>query len=65
MKTAFLSALALSATILVSQNAKTQDTKIAPAKVQDATIEEVGKSPVQAKFAPGGRIRMDLCSGGI
>jgi hypothetical protein len=32
---------------------------------QDARIEEVGKSPVEAKFTPGGRIRMDLCSSGI
>lgn len=32
---------------------------------QDADIEQVGKSPVEAKLAPGGRIRMDLCSSGI
>jgi hypothetical protein len=32
---------------------------------QEARIEEVGKSPVEAKFAAGGRIRMDLCSSGI
>lgn len=32
---------------------------------QDANIEEVNKSPLEAKFAPGGRIRMDLCPGGI
>ena len=32
---------------------------------QDAKIEEVGKSPVEAKFASGGRIRMDLCSSGM
>lgn len=32
---------------------------------QDATVEETGKSPVEAKFAPGGRLRMDLCPGGI
>lgn len=32
---------------------------------QDSKIEEIGKSPVEAKFAPGGRIRMDLCSSGI
>ena len=32
---------------------------------QDARIEEVGKSPVEARFASGGRIRMDLCSSGI
>ena len=29
------------------------------------TINEVGKSPVEAKFVSGGRIRMDLCSSGI
>jgi hypothetical protein len=32
---------------------------------QDAKIEEVGKSPVSASFASGGRVRMDLCSSGI
>src|SRR6516165_6017361 len=31
---------------------------------QDARIEEVGKSPVEAKFVSGGRIRMDLCASG-
>lgn len=70
MKSAFLSVLALSATLVVSQNATTQVAKTSPAKFQSATlqgttIEEVGKSPVQAKFAAGGRVRMDLCSAGI
>ena len=32
---------------------------------QDAKIDELGKSPVEAKFVSGGRIRMDLCSSGI
>ena len=32
---------------------------------QDARVEEAGKSPVEAKFSGGGRIRMDLCSSGI
>ncbi|HET9308296.1 MAG TPA: hypothetical protein VFO46_19920 [Candidatus Sulfotelmatobacter sp.] len=32
---------------------------------QDATIEKIGKSPVETKFGSGGRIRMDLCSSGI
>lgn len=32
---------------------------------QDSKIEELGKSPVEAKFVSGGRIRMDLCSSGI
>ena len=31
---------------------------------QDARVDEVGKSPVEAKFASGGRIRMDLCPSG-
>jgi hypothetical protein len=35
------------------------------AVAQDARIEEVGKSPVEAKFPAGGLIRMDLCPGGI
>jgi hypothetical protein len=32
---------------------------------QTANIEEVDKSPVSAKFAAGGKIRMDLCPGGV
>jgi len=31
---------------------------------QDARIEEVGKTPVEAKFAAGGEVRMELCSSG-
>jgi hypothetical protein len=31
---------------------------------QSQSIEEVGKSPVEAKFAAGGQIRMDLCPSG-
>ena len=37
----------------------------AVALAQDAKLEEVNKSPIEAKFAPGGRIRMDLCPGEI
>lgn len=32
---------------------------------QEARIDEVGKSPLEAKFAAGGRVRMELCSSGI
>ena len=32
---------------------------------QNIKVEEVGKSPLEAKFASGGRVRMDLCSCGI
>src|SRR5450432_99366 len=32
---------------------------------QDARFEKVGTSPVETKLAPGGHIRMDLCSSGI
>jgi len=32
---------------------------------QETRIEEVGKNPVEAKFAPGGHIRMNLCSSGV
>jgi len=32
---------------------------------QDATVEEIAKSPVEVKFAPGGEVRMDLCSSGV
>jgi hypothetical protein len=35
------------------------------ARGQDQRIDELGKSPVEAKFVSGGRIRMDLCSSGI
>jgi len=31
---------------------------------QETRIEEVGKNPVEAKFAAGGHIRMSLCSSG-
>ncbi len=36
----------------------------AVASAQDVNINEVGNSPVEAKFSPGGRIRMDLCASG-
>lgn len=32
---------------------------------QDAKFEEIGKSPVETKFVPAGRVRMELCSSGI
>ena len=32
---------------------------------QDARVEEIGKSPVEAKFAPGGQVRLQLCSSGV
>jgi len=32
---------------------------------QEAKIDEVGKSPMEAKFVAGGRIRMDFCPSGI
>ena len=50
MRTAWFVLLALSAVFV---------------NAQDSRIEEVGKNPVEAKFVSGGRIRMDLCSGGI
>lgn len=31
---------------------------------QDAKVEQTGKSPVEARFAAGGRVHMDLCSSG-
>jgi len=60
MRAAFLALLVLSATLLVSQSSKLQS-----ARIDDVTIEEVGKNPVEAKFNPGGRVRMDLCSSGV
>jgi hypothetical protein len=32
---------------------------------QSVKVDEVGKNPIEAKFASGGRVRMDLCSSGI
>ena len=32
---------------------------------QDVKVDRTGESPIEAKFAPGGRIRMDFCPGGI
>ena len=32
---------------------------------QEARVEEIGKSPVEAKFAPGGQVRLQLCSSGV
>jgi hypothetical protein len=32
---------------------------------QDGRIDEIGKSPVEAKFLAGGRIRMEICSSGV
>jgi hypothetical protein len=49
MKTALFALLILSASFVTAQG----------------KIEEVGKSPVEAKFNSGGRLRMDLCSSGI
>ncbi len=36
----------------------------AVASAQDVNINEVGNSPVEAKFSSGGRIRLDLCASG-
>jgi hypothetical protein len=52
--------LGLSAALLAAQ-----DTRVRQTNIQDARIEEVGQSPVEVKFAPGGKVRMDLCSSGI
>ena len=35
------------------------------AHAQASDIEEVGKSPLEAKFVSGGRVRMSLCPGAI
>jgi len=32
---------------------------------QEAKIDEAGRTPVQAKFVSGGRVRMELCPSGI
>lgn len=50
MRTALLAFLICCSTVLVAQDTK---------------VKEEGKTPVEAKFAPGGRVRMDLCPSGI
>ena len=50
MRTVLLAMLILGTALLSAQNTR---------------IEEVGKSPVEAKFAPGGQVDMDLCSGAV
>ena len=32
---------------------------------QDMKVDEVGKTPIEAKFAPGGKLRLDLCPSGV
>jgi len=32
---------------------------------QDARLEEIGKSPVEAKFVAGGKVHMRLCPSGM
>ncbi len=34
-------------------------------QAQAANIEEVGKSPLETRFVPGGRVRMMLCPGAV
>ena len=48
MRVAMLVLLTLSSTLLVAQ---------------DQTIEKTGDDPIDAKFAPGGQIKMDICPG--
>ena len=55
MRTALLALLVLTPTLLIAQEAKPHD----------VTIEQTGKTPVEAKFAPGGRVRLQLCSSGV
>ncbi len=50
MRTVVLTFLILGASFLVAQ---------------DANVNETGKSPMEAKFVSGGKVRMDLCSSGI
>src|SRR5579864_4435630 len=50
MRTALVVILILSASFLAAQ---------------DANVEDIGKSPTEAKFVSGGKVRMDLCSSGI
>src|SRR5579872_5475156 len=37
----------------------------AVAIAQDVNIDRSGESPIEAKFAPSGKVRMDLCPGGV
>ena len=50
MRTVPLAVLILTTALLSAQNMK---------------IDEAGKSPVEAKFAPGGDVDLDLCSGAV
>ena len=50
MRTTLLAVLTLSASFLFAQ---------------DVRVEDIGKSPTEARFVRGGAIRMDLCSSGI
>jgi len=42
-----------------------QDAKVRRADIPEANIDETGRSPVEAKFTSGGKVRMDLCPSGI
>src|SRR5215471_13021102 len=50
MRSAILAILILSAAFLPAQEAK---------------VEDIGKSPTEAKFVSNGKVRMDLCSSGM
>jgi len=47
--------LALGAGLTMAQDTVAQDTR----------VEETGNSPVETKFAAGGRVRMDVCPSGV
>ncbi len=53
--------LGVSTLLLLAAIATAQDAKLKAAKVEDVSIDEVDKTPVEAKFAPNGRIRLALC----
>jgi len=50
MRAALLTVLMVGATCLIAQDTK---------------VEAIGKSPTEAKFASGGKLRMELCSSGV
>ena len=54
MKAAVVALLGLSSGFLIAQDAKTHQ-----------PVVEIGKSPVEATFASGGQVRMELCSSGV
>jgi len=59
---AALALLGVSTLLSLAPTTAAQDAK---AKVEDVNIDETDKTPVEAKFAPNGRIRLTLCPSAV